>query len=304
MHLARGLSFRDSRTRCRKSCFRPGLNIPGVEILGDVEAVHRAGAAPDPGEIRLAVGRRGGRRGQVRPCRQASAESPASCSRAIARRRSPAGATSRRRRTTAPVRRDRMRTSAGARLYGTHAPLQQRPKRPDLLEPSRATSRRRSASALSAAPITGAIRSLALSTTSLRGIGLRGVPRTASTRSDSRVPSASVISTMATRTGSSARERASGTYLTFARWRSTAASFIRGLSCAAWNDAVLSMSITATMCCRQMSGMSRLSTTAPDARCKPARQPLSRRRRRMRASGEGSRSHRAAPGSACRPSTS
>ena len=38
---------------------------------------------------------------------------------------------------------------------------------------------------------------------------------------------------------------------------------MRALSCAAWNDAVLSISITATMCCRQMSGMSRLSTTAP-----------------------------------------
>ena len=36
---------------------------------------------------------------------------------------------------------------------------------------------------------------------------------------------------------------------------------MRGLSWAAWNDTVLSISITATMCCRQMSGMSRLSTT-------------------------------------------
>ena len=36
---------------------------------------------------------------------------------------------------------------------------------------------------------------------------------------------------------------------------------MRGLSCAARNEAVLSMSITATMCCRQISGISRLSTT-------------------------------------------
>ena len=44
---------------------------------------------------------------------------------------------------------------------------------------------------------------------------------------------------------------------------------MRALSCAAWNDAVLSISITATMCCRQMSGMSRLSTTAPTRRRQP-----------------------------------
>ena len=36
---------------------------------------------------------------------------------------------------------------------------------------------------------------------------------------------------------------------------------MRGLSCAAWNDAVLSRIITDTMCCRQISGISRLSTT-------------------------------------------
>ena len=66
MHLASGLSFRDSRTRCRKSCFGPGLNVLRVEILSDVEAIHRSGAAPDAGEIRLAVGgSRSGRR-QVR----------------------------------------------------------------------------------------------------------------------------------------------------------------------------------------------------------------------------------------------
>ena len=41
---------------------------------------------------------------------------------------------------------------------------------------------------------------------------------------------------------------------------------MRGLSCAAANDAVLSSSITATMCCRQMSGISRLFTTAAGAR--------------------------------------
>ena len=40
-----------------------------------------------------------------------------------------------------------------------------------------------------AGPSTGAMRSLALSTTSPRGIGLRTVPRTASTRSESGVPS-------------------------------------------------------------------------------------------------------------------
>ena len=39
-------------------------------------------------------------------------------------------------------------------------------------------------------------------------------------------------------------------------------SCMRGLSCAARNDAVLSSSITATMCCMQMSGISRLSTSA------------------------------------------
>ena len=44
---------------------------------------------------------------------------------------------------------------------------------------------------------------------------------------------------------------------------------MRGLSWAAWNEAVLSSSITATMCCRQMSGMSRLSTTSATDGCKP-----------------------------------
>ena len=58
-------------------------------------------------------------------------------------------------------------------------------------------------------------------------------------------------------------QRGSGTYFTLLRCRSTVASCMRALSCAAWNEAVLSISITATMCWRQMSGMSRLSTTAP-----------------------------------------
>ena len=35
---------------------------------------------------------------------------------------------------------------------------------------------------------------------------------------------------------------------------------MRAVSCAAANEAVLSSSITATMCCRQMSGISRLFT--------------------------------------------
>ena len=36
---------------------------------------------------------------------------------------------------------------------------------------------------------------------------------------------------------------------------------MRATSCAASNDTVRSISITATMCCRQMSGMSRLLST-------------------------------------------
>src|SRR5262249_19239088 len=43
--------------------------------------------------------------------------------------------------------------------------------------------------------------------------------------------------------------------------RSSAASRMRATSCAASNETVRSISITATMCWRQMSGMSRLFTT-------------------------------------------
>ena len=55
----------------------PGLNVFGLEILGDVEAIERARASPDAGEVRLAVRcpRRG--RGEVRACRRADAEFPA-----------------------------------------------------------------------------------------------------------------------------------------------------------------------------------------------------------------------------------
>jgi hypothetical protein len=46
-------------------------------------------------------------------------------------------------------------------------------------------------------------------------------------------------------------------------------SFIRGVSCTALNVAVLSTSMTAIMCCRLMSGRSRLSTTSRDCRRQP-----------------------------------
>ena len=52
-------------------------------------------------------------------------------------------------------------------------------------------------------PKIGVVRSRAFSITSARDIGLRGVPRTAETRSERRLPSDNSISTMATRTGSS-----------------------------------------------------------------------------------------------------
>ena len=84
------------------------------------------------------------------------------------------------------------------------------------------------------APSTGAIRSRALATTSslrhriARGAahGLDAFRRAACRRSAS-------ISTIATRTGSSSASASSGAYFTLARWRSTAASCMRGLSCAA-----------------------------------------------------------------------
>ena len=56
-----------------------------------------------------------------------------------------------------------------------------------------------------AAPRTGAMRSRHFVTTSLRGIGFAGVPRTASTCSVSFVPSVTVTSTIASRRGNSYR---------------------------------------------------------------------------------------------------
>jgi hypothetical protein len=44
------------------------------------------------------------------------------------------------------------------------------------------------------------------------------------------------------------------------RTRKTSGSLMRGLSCAVWNEMVLSSSMTATMCCKQISGISRMST--------------------------------------------
>src|SRR5262245_24196979 len=110
-----------------------------------------------------------------------------------------------------------------------------------------------------AAPSTGAIRSRHLPTTSTRGIGLAAVPRTARTCSLSSLPSASTTVTFASRTRRSSS--ASGTSSTLARWASTDASRMRATSCAASNETVPSTSMMATICWRQMSGISRLSTT-------------------------------------------
>src|SRR6266516_3796893 len=60
-------------------------------------------------------------------------------------------------------------------------------------------------------PRIGAMRSRVLSITSARDIGLRGVPRTAATRSERRVPSARSMLTMVTRTGRSLESPSSRT---------------------------------------------------------------------------------------------
>ena len=54
----------------------PGLNVLGLEILSDVEAVDRAGASPDAGQIRLAVGAFEARARTGWACRRAGAGIP------------------------------------------------------------------------------------------------------------------------------------------------------------------------------------------------------------------------------------
>ena len=132
-----------------------------------------------------------------------------------------------------------------------------------------------------AAPRTGSMRSRALSMTSFRVIGLRGVPRTASTRSDraGAVGERDLDDRDANRQQSGRASRPSRAAPSPAR-AAPRRPACAALSCAALNEAVLSISITATMCCRQMSGMSRLSTTAATDRRQPHDDAASPRRPR------------------------
>ena len=170
---------------------RPRLHVLCLEILRDVEAIHRAGATPDAGEIgravrcprrrgseiHLAVGQtRRARRRIVDPLRRRG------CREDRERDDGPAEA------GTITVPGHSVSSAQGRRLYACD------------VKPHPACSSGRSVRTLSnasikqrvdqllavAAPSTGAIRSRALSTTSARDIGLRTVPRTASTRSEPR----------------------------------------------------------------------------------------------------------------------
>src|SRR6267154_4195994 len=111
-------------------------------------------------------------------------------------------------------------------------------------------------------PRIGAIRSRALATISSVLMGFLGVPRTLSTRCVRCVPSVNCTSTIATRKGIKRSNWSSGINFTLSRSRSVAGSFMRPLSCAELNVTVLSIYITAAMCCREMSGISRLFTMA------------------------------------------
>src|SRR5713226_9472964 len=75
-------------------------------------------------------------------------------------------------------------------------------------------------------------------------------------------PSAKMSSTMATRRGMRRSNSGSGMSFTLERSRRTAGSRMRELSWAAAKVTVWSRSMTATMCCKQISGMSRLLTMA------------------------------------------
>ncbi len=58
MQFASGLSFRKSCTRLQAHGFGPGLNVPGLQFLGDVvvETVLAGPTrSPDAGQVRLAV---------------------------------------------------------------------------------------------------------------------------------------------------------------------------------------------------------------------------------------------------------
>jgi len=109
-------------------------------------------------------------------------------------------------------------------------------------------------------PSTGVTRSRALATTSSRVMGFSTVPRTSRIHSLNCAPSARVSSTMASRRGRRASMRGSASTSTLARWRKTAGSCMRALSCAEAKVTVLSSSMMATMCCMQISGISRLLT--------------------------------------------